>query len=111
MSPLALFFFLNMVGLVMGTEVDCTQAAATSKGYIWMAMFVGGVLNFCSFLVLLMIIHVLRQTPDQNQMITNLVIQLCQTSIRVGIGASARKALLENARANPKTARLAQGVE
>ncbi|KAI6213597.1 hypothetical protein M3Y94_00168800 [Aphelenchoides besseyi] len=111
MSRLLLFFFFTIVGLVMSTEVQCTQAAAASKGYIWMAMFVGGVLNFCSFLVLLMIIHVLRQTPDQNQLISNLVIQLCQSSIRVGIGASARKALLENARADPKIARLAQGVE
>uniref|UniRef100_A0A1I7ZP77 Transmembrane protein n=1 Tax=Steinernema glaseri TaxID=37863 RepID=A0A1I7ZP77_9BILA len=86
---------------VTATQVTCQKAAESTQAWLLLMIVVPAFVNLVSIvLIVLTIVHV-RRLKRITEAIASSTHWLTRTAVRVGIGPTAKKALLEYAKSKP----------
>ncbi|TKR65422.1 hypothetical protein L596_025827 [Steinernema carpocapsae] len=102
------FAFAALCGSPTAASGTCEAAAEATKAWLIVMLVVPAIINLVSVaLIVLTIVHV-RRLKRITEAITSSTHWLTRTAVRVGIGPSAKKALLEYAKQKPELSKLVQ---
>ncbi|CAJ0930429.1 unnamed protein product, partial [Mesorhabditis belari] len=95
-----IFVLIFFIGMGMGKQQEATCDDTVSALMVWLvfATLIPLTINVATFVLIILTISQMRKMKKITESIASSTHRLSQTAIRVGIGNSAKKALLDFAR-------------